>query len=169
MKRAIMALVFSFIVIQPCPCQEKSCMVGVDLTSFIRGYTCINVSYGFHEHWSATGEAAIPYGRLIFRKSALEQEHDAEFTSTTSLPLDSHHVSSSAMISYWPTSVFHGPYISVGIQADNRTDMITEAGYIIPIWKGVCLSTAVRVPMMHTMNQEHLNASNIKISILYRY
>ena len=164
-----MALLFSFIVVQPCPCQEKSCMVGVDLVSFTHGSACIDVSYGFNEHWSATGEASVSFERLMRKKSALEQEHDAEFTSTSSLPLTSHHIRSNAIISYWPSSVFRGPYISVGIQKDISTDIITEAGYIIPIWKGISLSTALRVPLIHAMNQEDRNANNIRVSILYRY
>ena len=160
-----MALLFSFMVIQPCPCQEKSCMVGVDLVSFIRRSACIDISYGFNEHWSATGEAAVSFGILIRKTSALEQEHDAEFTSTSSLPPDSHHVRSSAIISYWPRSTFLGPYISVGVQSDRYIDFITEAGYIIPVWKGISLSTAFRIPIIHN----DFDTGNIRIGLHYRY
>lgn len=164
-----MALLFSFMVIQPCPCQEKSCMVGVDMVSFIRRSACIDISYGFNEHWSATGEASVSYESLIRKKSALEQEHDAEFTNMTSLPQHLHHVRSSAMIRYWPRSAFLGPYISVGLQSDSNIDFITEAGYSIPIWKGISLSTAVRIPIIQSMNQGHFDAGNIRIGLQYRY
>lgn len=164
-----MALLFSLIASQPCPCQEKSCMVGVDLTSFLCKWACVDVSYGFYEHWSVTGEVSFSYRRLIREKSALEQEHDAEFTTTPSLPLDSHHVRSSALIRYWPRSTFRGPYIAIGAQADSHIDIITEAGYFIPIWNGISLSTAVRIPIIHSMNMDHFDACNIRIGLHYRY
>ena len=162
-----MALIFSFATIQPCPCQEKSCMVGVDFVSLTHGSACVNISHAFHEHWSVTGEASLSYNKLRRKKSTLEQEHDAEFTSSSSS--HTHHVHSSVMISYWLSDTFIGPYISVGVQSGSKTDIITETGYFMPIWKGLCLSTSVRAAISESAKEQFKGIENIRLGLHYKF
>jgi hypothetical protein len=164
MKLAIMALLFSFIAAQPCPCQEKSCMVGVDFASSARGSACVSACYSFNRHWSSKGEVSITYGRLAHEKSPLEQEHDAEFGISTNTSGERGTISHCAIFTYWPYEAFSGPYISIGTQSYRGIDIITEAGYMIPIWRGISLSTSVRVPM-----SLGFYASSLRIGIYYRY
>lgn len=164
MKLAIMALLFLLTAAQPCPCQEKSCMVGIDLTSFTRSSACISASHSFGTHWSVSGEASISYKRFTREKSELEQEHDAEFSIPSTLPQDSHHARSSAIFSYWPTSAFNGAFIAVGVQSDLSVDIITEIGYMMPVWKGVSLSSSVRTTMI-----QGISSSIFRIGLHYRY
>ena len=159
-----MALLFSFIAAQSCPCQEKSCMVGVDFTSSARGSACVSACYSFNRHWSSKGEVSIAYNRLAHEKSMLEQEHDAEFGISTTTSGKRGTISHSAMFTYWPIEAFCGPYISIGALSYCGMDIITEAGYMIPIWKGISISTSARIPM-----SLGFDASSLRIGIHYRY
>ena len=163
-----MALLFSLVVVKPCPCQEKSRMVGVDLNTSIRGSVCINAGYGFGEHWSASGDVSISYDSLVYRKNKREQEHDAQFSDRESSSSDSRQIVTAAMVSYWPKTVFSGPYLSIGAQSRMSAGIITEAGYVVPVWKGINLSMAIRLSTTRGMHQSH-DVGNIRIGIHYRY
>ena len=168
MKRAIMALLFSYIATQACQSQDRSCMAGLDLTSFLHGSTQAEVSYSFDRHWSLTGMAYIPYKKLAKGKTELETEHEGEFSSA-GIPVKSHYQNSTIMLDYWPKDAFNGPFISVGIQAGISTDIITEAGYTLPIWKDICLSISLHVPIIQSMKEDGIDSRNIKIGINYRF
>ena len=73
------------------------------------------------------------------------------------------------MLSYWPDSAFNGLHMSVGIRTDEITDVVTEAGYALTLWKDICLSISLRVPVIRSIKEEHIGADIIKIGINYRF
>lgn len=164
-----MALVFSYIASQACLSQERSCMAGIELTSFLRGSVHAGISYSFDRHWSLGGEACVTYKRLAKGKSELEKEHNGEFNNASSISAEPIPQSGILMLSYWPIMAFNGPHLSVGIRTDKATDIITEAGYNLSLWKDICLSISVRIPIIQSISNESIDARNIKIGINYRF
>lgn len=171
MKRTLMAFLFSYALAQPCPCQEKSCMVGVGLTSFTRGCAEIIFSYGFGSHWSVTAETSISYKGLTREVSPVELEHTGEFTAGTAVLMDPDLHCERIIFNWWPTKTLHGFSLSAGIQNGSSTglDIITEAGYTFQIWKGLCISTGVRFPLLIDMPEDGIHSHNIKVGINYRF
>ena len=163
-----MALFLSYIASQACLGQDQSCMAGMDLTSFLHSAVQGGISYSFDSHWSLTGQAYIPYKKLTKGKSKLEVEHEGEFSSIAA-PMSSQHKNSTLMLDYWPNEAFNGPRISVGIQAGNSTDVVTDVGYTLPLWKDICLSISLNVPIIQSIKEERIGADNIKIGINYRF
>ena len=157
-----MALVFSFIAAQPCPCQEKTGMVGVELMSFLYRQAELGVSYSFGQHWTITGEASISYEAMLREKSEIESAHDNEFTSSNTIQESGNFAAMCASFSYWPKSAFSGPYISMGVHTGKSLDAILDAGYMINIWKGICISTAIRLIVIH-------KTQTLRIGIHYKF
>lgn len=144
-------------------------MAGIGLTSFLRGAVQVGVSYSFESHWSLGGEACVTYKRLTSGKNALEQEHDGEFSSAAGLQAEPYLQSGTLMLSYWPSSAFDGLNISVGIHTDEITDVITQAGYNLSLWKEICLSISVRVPIIRSIQEGRFDSRNISLGINYRF
>ena len=143
MKRTIMALFFAFFIIHPCPCQERSGMVGVAFTSVTHGYVEVQAGFSFHKHWSVTGEAIIPYNKFTRRRSMLEMEHKAEFTDSPQSPARHSAAGARVLMNFWPLDAFSGPHLSIGLSSIKTTDIIIKAGYMIPVWKGIRLSASI--------------------------
>ena len=171
MKRTLMAFLFSYALAQPSPCQEKDCMAGVGLTSFARGSAEIIFSHGFGRHWSVTAEASVSYIGLEKEKSLIEVEHSAEFTSDITLPEDPDLHCERIRFNWWMTEVFNGFSLSAGVQSGSSTgpDIVTEAGYTLKIWKGLCISAGIRVPIMKGLRESGIGAHNIRAGIYYRF
>jgi hypothetical protein len=164
-----MALVFSYIASQACLSQERSCMAGLDLTAFLRSSVQAEVSYSFNRHWSLGGEACVTYKRLAKGKSELEQEHDREFDSASSISAEPFLQSGAIVLSYWPDMAFKGLHLSVGVRADEVTDIITEAGYTLSLWKDICLSIGLRVPIIQSISEGSIDAKAVTLGINYRF
>lgn len=164
-----MALVFSYIASQACLSQERSCMAGIELTSFLRGSVHAGISYSFDRHWSLGGEACVTYKRLAKGKSELEQEHDGEFSSACGISADPFLQSGSIVLSYWPEMAFKGLHLSVGVRSDEVTDIITEAGYTLSLWKDICLSIGFHVPIIQSISEGSIDAKSITLGINYRF
>lgn len=164
-----MALLFSYMALQACWSQDRTCMAGIELTSFLRGSIHAGVSCSFDRHWSLGGEASFTYKRFTGGKSELELEHDGEFSSGNDIPAEDYLQSGTLMLSYWPDSAFNGLHMSVGIRTDEITDIVTEAGYALTLWKAICLSISLRVPVIRSIREEHIGADIIKIGINYRF
>ena len=169
MKRAIMALFLSYMALQACWSQDRACMAGIELTSFLRGAVRVGISYSFDRHWSLGGEVCVTYKRLTEGKSELEKEHDGEFSSGYEVQAESYLQSGALMLSYWPASAFNGLHMSVGIRSDEITDVVTEAGYALTLWKDICISISLCVPVIRSIKEERIGADNIKIGINYRF
>ena len=164
-----MALVFSYIASQACLSQERSCMAGIELTSFLQGSVHAGISYSFDRHWSLGGEACVTYKRLAKGKSELEMEHDGEFDPASGISADPFLQSGSIVLSYWPETAFNGLHLSVGVRADENTDIITEAGYALSLWKDICLSIGFRVPIIQSISEGSIDAKSITLGINYRF
>lgn len=164
-----MALVFSSLAAIPGLCQETSGMAGISLSSIIYGCLEGSASYAFGRHWSVSGEGAINCHDLMQEKSDMESEHDSEFKTTFTLPQSSWTSCSRIIFSYWPIEAFNGPHISIGIQSSLLTDIVMEAGYMICLWKGLHLSTTIRVTMIQGMNQENFNTQNLRFGLHYKF
>ncbi len=164
-----MALVFSYIASVACLSQERSCMAGLDLTAFLRSSVQAGVSYSFDRHWSLGGEACVTYKRLAKGKSELEQEHDGEFGTVSGISAEPFLQSGAIVLSYWPDTAFKGLHLSVGIRSDEATDIITEAGYTLPLWKDICLSIGLRVPLIQSISDGSIDAKSITLGINYRF
>lgn len=171
MKRTLMAFLFLYALAQPCPCQEKSCMTGVGLVSFTHGSAEIIFSHGFGQHWSVTAEASLSYKGIIRRKSPIELEHSGEFADDSSIPLDYDLYCERILFNWWPTKPFHGFSLSAGVQngSSTGTDIITDAGYTFQIWKGLCISAGIRIPILKSMDKNGIDARNIRAGINYRF
>ena len=166
-----MVLLFSYALAQPAQCQEKSFMAGLELTSFLRGSAEACIRYSFAKHWSVSGEASISYNGLTRRKSSIEQEHDGEFTSPVPLSKDPDMHCERILFSCWPTESFKGFSLSAGVQSGSSTgmDIITEAAYTVEIWKGLSLSTGIRIPVLAGIRNGKISAENIRAGINYRF
>ena len=169
MKRAIMALLFSYIASLACLSQERPCMARLDLTAFLRSSVQAGISYSFDQHWSLSGEACVTYKRLTKGKSELEKEHNGEFNTAYIISAEPFLQSGSVVLSYWPDVAFNGPHLSVGIRTDEATDIITEAGYTLSIWKDICLSIGLRVPIIQSISEGSIDAKSITLGINYRF
>lgn len=168
MKRRIMALIFVLALSQPAPCREKSGMIRLDITSFLRGAVEVGASYGFSPHWSVGGEVSFTYKRVIQTKSPLQVEHESEFVDT-SLPADSSLQSGRIMLSYWPRELMNGFHVSLGLQSGSYTDIISEAGYMVSLWKGLCLSMGLCIPVIKSIREERFDTQNLRIGIQYKF
>jgi hypothetical protein len=146
-------------------------MVGVGLTSFTRGCAEIIFSYGFGSHWSVTAETSISYKGLTREVSPVELEHTGEFTAGTSVPMAPDLHCERLLFNWWPTKPFHGLSLSAGVQNGSCTglDIITEAGYTLQIWKGICISAGIRIPLLKGLPADGIRAHNIRIEINYRF
>ncbi len=164
-----MALLFAYMTLMPGQSQHKRCMVGVETTALLHGAAEINVSYRINGHWSATGGFSIPYRNYLNERSILETEHDGEFASGYSIPQAEDIHCERMMFSYWAKETFLGPYISLGIQTGSHsgTDIINEAGFSCPVWKGLSITTALRTPLIQSMTSGTFSTRNIKLSINY--
>lgn len=166
-----MVLLFLHTLAQPVLCQERACMAGVGLTSFLRGSAEISISYSYSRHWSVRGEASISYEGLTRRKTSVEVEHNGEFANTSSLHNDRSTHCESILFGYWPSEAFRGFSLSAGVQScfGNGTEIITEAGYTFRIWKGICMSMGIRIPILTGIRNGNINAENIRAEINYRF
>lgn len=164
-----MALVSSYIIVHPAPCQEKAGMVGVNTTSFIVGAVDVMASSAFSNHWSITGEASVTYKGFLKGKSNLEQEHDGEFSTPINLPESDDLISTRLLVSYWPIQTFRGPCIGIGILSGSIPDAILEGGYMFSVWKGLCISTTLRIPLIQSLTKEHFDSQNIRMGIHYKF
>lgn len=172
MKRTIMAFVLASALIHPAVCQEKSGLLGIELTSLLRGAAGISVSHSFSRHWSVSGEASVSYIRSLPGKSTIEKEHDEEFLSSGfCLPEDPDMQRIMATFTYWPDTAFDGFYLSAGIQSGSRsgTDIITEAGYMLTIWKGLSLSAGLRIPLSEGILGNRFSPKYIRAGIHYKF
>ena len=171
MKRTLMAFLFLYAIAQPCPCQEKSCMVGVGLTSFTRGCAEIIFSYGFGSHWSVTAETSISYKGLTREVSHVELEHTGEFTAGTAVLMDPDLHCERILFNWWPTKPFHGFSLSAGIHNGSSTgiDIVTDAGYTLQIWKGLYINAGIRIPLLKGTLTDGFPAHNIRAGINYRF
>ena len=163
-----MVYLFAFLMGLPCLAREKSGMIGLDMTSFLRGAVDVGACYGFGRHWSVGGEISYTYKRVVHIKSPLQEEHESEFGGT-SLPADSALQSGRVMLSYWPRELMRGFHLSLGLQSGSLTDIITEAGYVISLWKDMCLSIGLRMPVIQSIMEERFDARNLRIGIHYRF
>ena len=169
MNRTIMALFFAFFITQPCPCQERSGMVGADFSSVTHGCAELEVSFSFAGHWSVTGEAVIPYNKFTRSRSTLEMEHEAEFTDMSQTQ-DGRCVSGArVLMSYWPLNAFSGPNLSIGLSSLGTTDVIIEAGYMIPVWKGIRLSASISTYLLSPHAEGYAASSSIKVGVHYKF
>lgn len=167
-----MALLFLYALVQhPIHCQERPCMFGFELTSFLKGAACACISHSFSKHWSITGEVSVAYHDLVRGRSAVELEHDEEFSDTNTLGKDIDTHSERALISYWPAEAFRGFNLSAGIHSGSSSgiDIITEAGYTFHIWKGINIQTAFRIPLIQGIRTGSIGAHNINIKLQYRF
>lgn len=164
-----MALIFYSTAAYSCPCQDRTCMAGLELTSFIHNGIEISACFGINDHWSVTGEAIIAYNALSRRKSRAEKEHDAQFHPDQVLTAEPSETCTSALVSYWTSQIFKGPQISLGIKSCSTVEIITEAGYMIPIWNDISISTAIRIPLFESMKNRLINTGCIKICLHYKF
>lgn len=166
-----MILLFAYAVVRPCQSQERNCMAGIDLTSFLRRSATVNVYYGFSRHWSAAFEASISYNGISRKKSDTELEHSGEFSHSTSVGPDRDHHAERLLFSWWPSQTLQGFSLSAGIQSGSHSgfDILTEAGYTIGIWKGLCISAGIRIPLLEGIRERNINARSIKAGIHYRF
>lgn len=167
-----MAFVLASALIHPAVCQEKTGMLGIELTSLLRGTAGISVSHSFSRHWSVTGEASVSYMSAIREKSTPEKEHDEEFASSSSgFPADPDTQRIMAAFTYWPDSAYDGLYLSAGIQSGNRsgTDIITEAGYMLTIWKGLNFSAGLRIPLAESIRENRFSPKYVRAGIHYKF
>ena len=172
MKRTIMAFALSSVLLHTAVCQEKTGMLGIELTSLLRSTAGISVSHNFSRHWSVTGEASVSYMSAIREKSTLEKEHDEEFVSSSSgLPAASDRQRIMAAFTYWPDSAYDGFYLSAGIQSGNcsGTDIITEAGYMLTIWKGLSFSAGLRIPLAESIRENRFSPKYVRAGIHYKF
>lgn len=143
-------------------------MIGLDLTSLSRGSAEAGISYGFSPHWSVAGEITFAYKRIVRMKTPVQESHESEF-ACTSLPEDPVLQSSRIMLSYWPRDLMQGFHVSLGLQAGGGTDIISKTGYMISLWKGICLSMDIRIPIIQSIMEEKLGAQNLRIGIHYKF
>ena len=172
MKRTIMAFALSSALLHTAVCQEKTGMLGIELTSLLRSTAGISVSHNFSRHWSVTGEASVSYMSAIREKSTIEKEHDEEFLSSGfCLPEDPDMQRIMAAFTYWPDTAFDGFYLSAGIQSGSRsgTDIITEAGYMLTIWKGLSLSAGLRIPLAESIRENRFSPKYVRAGIHYKF
>lgn len=171
MKRRFMALLILHILAHPCLSQEKSCMAGVGLSSFLHQSAEISMSYRFCSHWSVSTEASLSYKGLARMRSSAELEHDGEFATDEPLPEDKDTHCERVLISYWPAETFKGFSLSAGVQSGScsGTDIITDIGYTFEIWNGLYLSTGIRIPVLSATRSGNINAQNIRAGINYRF
>lgn len=168
MKRRIMVFLFSLITGLHCLSQERHSIIGLDLTSFLRGSAATSIGYGFSPHWSVEGEVSFTYKRVVQTKSPVQEEHKSEFAGT-SLPTAPVLQSSRIMLSYWTRELMRGPFVSLGLQSGSGTDIISEVGYMISLWKGMCLSIGIRIPVIRSILEEKSGAQNLRIGIHYKF
>lgn len=168
-----MALLLSFTMLHPCLCREKSSMAGVNLASLIRGTAEVEFCYGFSKNFSIKGEAALTYKKIIRGESQLEAEHNTGFGTTedsqTDIPADTDLHNIGVLLCYWPRESFSGAHLGLGLQSGSSTDIILEAGYTIPLWKGIGLSLGIQIPLIRSLTEEHLNARYLNACINYRF
>ena len=164
-----MALFFAFFIVQPCPCQERSGMVGVDFTSITHGYAEVQASFSFCRHWSVTGEAIIPYNKLTRTRSTLEMEHEAEFSNEPQAQDRRRVAVTRVLMGYWPLHAFSGPHLSIGLSSAEATDIIIEAGYMIPVWKGIRLSASISTYLLSPHAEGYAASSSIKVGVHYKF
>lgn len=168
MKRRIMVFLFSLITGLHCLSQERHSIIGLDLTSFLRGSAATSIGYGFSPHWSVEGEVSFTYKRVVQTKNPVQEEHKSEFAGT-SLPTAPVLQSSRIMLSYWTRELMRGPFVSLGLQSGSGTDIISEVGYMISLWKGMCLSIGIRIPVIRSILEEKSGAQNLRIGIHYKF
>lgn len=172
MKRTIMAFALSSVLLHTAVCQDKTSMLGIELTSLLRGVAGISVSHSFSRHWSVTGEASFSYIRVLPEKSTIEQEHDEEFLSSGFyLPEDPDTQRIMAAFTYWPDSAYDGFYLSAGIQSGSCSgmDIITEAGYMLTIWKGFSFSAGLRIPLAESIRENRFSPKYVRAGIHYKF
>ena len=166
-----MALLFSYALAQPCQSQEKSCMTGIGLTSFLQNSVEVSVCYGFEKHWSVTGEAAISYEGFMRKESSTELDHKGEFFSDSSIPRTEDRHYERILFSFWPAGVLNGIHFSAGVQSGSSSgfDIITAAGYSFEIWRSLQMTASLQIPILDGIRQRHISARNIKVGIQYKF
>lgn len=163
-----MVFLFSLITGLHCLSQERHSIIGLDLTSFLSGSATTSIGYGFSPHWSVAGEVSFTYKRVVQMKSPVQEEHESEFAETA-LPTDPVLQSSRIMLSYWTGEYMRGFHISLGLQSGSGADIISEVGYMISLWKGMCLSIGIRIPVIRSILEEKSGAQNLRIGIHYKF
>lgn len=171
MKRILMTVLFLYVAGRTCQGQEKNCMAGIELTSFLHGSTTVSICYGFSRHWSAAIEGSISYDSLLREKSETELEHSGEFSHGVIRDLDQDQHAERAIFSWWPSQVMQGFSLSAGIQSGLHSgcDILIETGYTVNIWKGLCISAGIRIPLLKGTVRGIINAHNIRTCIQYRF
>lgn len=171
MKRILMALLFSYATLDPCFGQTGRSITGIDLTALLRNTAEIYIGYGFHQHWSVTCDASISIRESEDDMTQLEDEHHEElgiFKNTSHSGPDHH--SASMFFSYWPKQVHDGFYLSLGIRSGTSRHItgIAQLGYMLTLWKGLGISTSVRVPFTEKVT-DFFTTDNLNIGIQYKF
>ena len=171
MKRILMALFSLYAAVQPCICQSKTCMAGLDITSLLQKCVTVQTHYCFARHWSLTGEASIPFGNLIKPTSQLEIEHQNGFNDATTDAASSRSHLKRLLFGYWPDEAFHGICLSLGVQTSNFKDIgcLARLGYVFNVWKSLHISTSLEVPVASGFKDSLRYRENLRIGISYKF
>lgn len=166
-----MAILLSHVLTLPCLCQEKTCTIGIELTSFLRSSVKLSISHNFSRHWSVCGEISLSYMMISCGRSTLETEHYGEFSSPTPLPPDPDHHSSTVNFSYWPDEGYSGFCFSAGVRKGDRsgTDIIAGTGYMIPIGRGLNVYAGLEIPLLQGIRGDRFSPQHIKACLYYRF
>lgn len=166
-----MALLFSYAALDPCAGQSGPCISGIGLTALLRNTADINIGYGFHQHWSVTCEASLSFRGSEDEMTRLEDEHHEELGFVNNITHSGpYHHRASVFFSYWPKQAHDGFYLSLGMQSGTSCNItgIAQLGYMLTLWKGLGLSTSVRVPFTEKVT-DFFTTDNLNIGIHYKF
>lgn len=149
-------------------------MIGMDIFHAVTACDFrITVMHSFCGKWSAgAGARVTPF--LCRESSDNEEElHDMLLSGDEGLhdgteEFKTNHIGSISF-RYWPSGAFNGAYVGTGIMTGEHigTDFTTGAGYVIRLWKGLCLSLGFEVCLDGKSLKETGMTDGIEIGINY--
>ncbi len=144
--------------------------VSIDLTGLIADRNArLGFSHGFHERWSAEGEASIQIPEA--RGGEEENGHDSMFSDNDGNGRSVHCPELRMGVRFWPERSHKGAYL--GLYCSNSlkgaTDIVLGCGYALGIWNGIGFTAGYELKLIEGIRNSIFSTKGIRISINYSF
>lgn len=155
----------------PCYGQARGHMGAGFAEMTAKGQACIYIGHSFAPHWSAECRAGFTLPDLTRSRNREWQEHDSQFSDSSSAEKPETVREMSIGVRYWPDKECKGSFLEVGIAQEREKRPFIEigAGYGIPINRhlGMHLSYSIGLTASHLSGK--LQGKGITLTIDYLF